>query len=474
MPEFGTPFFSACTLCRYVNGPAGTAQKSCGKTSRLGISIMRNTLNPLKSGSCLSTIALLNLGCAKNRVDGERMLASFAECGYTIVADFKDAEIIIVNTCAFIQEAREETIESILEMASFKNSGRCRCLAVAGCFSQRYRDQAKRDLPEVDLWLSLDRWQQEFGRRFRYPVPSTFLRALQSPRATQYMKISDGCSQRCSFCAIPHIRGPFTSRTCRSCLEEARWLEEQGVRECILVSQDTTSYGVDKGLSLAHLLEQLLKHTQFPWIRLMYLYPGRVDDSLLRLIGSEPRLCSYFDIPLQHINDTILRSMKRRPGDRGIRTLIDKIRKYVDSPTLRTSFILGYPGETSREFDELLRFAEHTKFDRVGVFPFSPEEGTAAYKIRPRPRKSTALKRCERLMEMQREISADKLFHRRGQCCEVIIDGKLSMYAYAWTGRTRGDAPEIDGNVFIQNGNYRPGDIVTVSIAGSDDHDLYA
>ncbi|MBD3343487.1 MAG: 30S ribosomal protein S12 methylthiotransferase RimO [Chitinivibrionales bacterium] len=422
----------------------------------------------------MTTVALLNLGCAKNRIDGERILSSFRRSGYRVVDDFNRAEIIVVNTCAFIQEAKEEAIESILSMVSCKEEGRCSTLVVAGCFSQRYRQQITKEFPEVNLWLGTDQWEQEFAGYFKSRVTKSFDRILCAPFSTQYLKISEGCSQMCSFCAIPSIRGPFRSRLAEDCIAEAQWLEHQGVRECILVSQDTTSYGKDRNTSLSRLLEQLLAKTTISWIRLMYLFPGRIDDSLLQLIAGEPRICSYFDIPFQHISDRILKSMKRRPLSKGIHELIDRIRKYVPDATLRSSFILGYPHETARDFKELLSFVETTRFDRVGVFTFSPEEGTPAFGMRPRPGKSTARRRADMLMDIQRDISRQKRAGEQGWVHDVIIDRQATQKGFAWEGRTQGDAPEVDGRVFISQGNYAPGDIVPVQIIGSDDHDLFA
>lgn len=420
------------------------------------------------------TIALCNLGCSKNLVDGERMLKFLAESGYEIVEDYALADIIIVNTCAFIREAREEAIESVLEMAEFKKTGRCSTLAVSGCFSQRHAHEARRKLPEVDHWISLDNWEKDVRSIFSAAAAISFRRHLSEPIATQYLKIAEGCNHGCSFCVIPAIRGVYKSREIRDIVHEARWLYEQGTRELIVVSQDTSWYGKDRGTTLTHLLETLLKETDFPWIRMMYLHPAYVDDDLLRLVGQEKRLCSYFDIPLQHSADDILRAMKRRPLSAGNRALIERIRSLVPDAAIRTSFIVGFPGETEAHFQELLDFIEWARFDKVGVFPFSPEEGTEAVALRPRPRSSTANSRVEMLMEAQQAISRSILQSRKGTKVDFIIDRISESPDFNFEGRTQWDAPEVDGRVMVVEGNCEVGSIYSGHIIDTSDYDLYA
>jgi ribosomal protein S12 methylthiotransferase len=417
----------------------------------------------------MTTVALQNLGCSKNQIDGERMLAHLAGSGFSITQDFSAADIIIVNTCAFIREATQEAIHEILEMALYKSKGNCTTLAVAGCFSERFRNDAKTDLPEVDLWLGVHDWPSVLKSRFQTPATPLFFRKLSPPRATQHLKIAEGCSHRCSFCTIPSIRGAFASRPEAEIIEEARWLESQGVKECILVSQDTSHYGSDINSSLVHLLEKLLAKTGFPWIRLMYLHPDLVHDGLLRLIAAEHRLVPYFDIPLQHISDDILLSMKRRPLSQGIRTLIERVRSTVPGAAIRTTFIVGYPGETARHFDELLRFVEWARFERCGVFPFSPEQGTAAFSMKRRPRDTTVASRCDELMALQAGISRDICASRIGLTIDVIVDGRADRKCVA---RSRWDAPDVDGTVTIQKGNPAVGSIVPVRIVAGRDYDL--
>jgi ribosomal protein S12 methylthiotransferase len=435
------------------------------------------------------TVALLNLGCSKNQIDGERMLARLYASGYSAVSDFSRAETILINTCAFIKEATREAIDAILDMARFKKSGACTTLAVAGCFSERFRNEARAHFPEVDAWLGVHDWPALLASSFGARQGATAGRVLFPPLATQYLKIAEGCSRRCGFCAIPAIRGPYKSRPEKEIVREARWLHSRGVKECILVSQDTTSYGRDRGSSLAGLLRLLLAKTEFPWIRLMYLHPQLVSDELLSLFAQEKRLLPYFDIPLQHISDDILRSMNRRPLKKGIRALIGNIRATVPDAAIRTTFIAGYPGERERHFRELLDFVEETRFDRLGVFPFSPEEGTRAFSLPKKPLDRTALFRCERIMSLQRGTSAARCASLVGKTLDVIVDGPAQKNEFAVShkspggkkkkgasleGRTKGDAPEVDGTVLLPPGSAKTGSIIRARIVSSSDYDLVA
>jgi ribosomal protein S12 methylthiotransferase len=417
-------------------------------------------------------VALQNLGCAKNQIDGERILSLFRQAGYTVTNDSALADIIVVNTCAFIRDAQEEAIEAILNLAACKKQGRCRMLIVSGCFSERYRDEVKMKFPEVDLWTGVHDWETVLSRELRVSAVSGFERELKPPLHVQYLKIAEGCSHGCAYCAIPHIRGPFKSRPLADILAEAQWLEERGVRELILVAQDSSFYGRDSGTSLCRLLESLLAATAFPWLRLMYLHPAYVGDDLLRLFATEKRLCPYFDIPLQHIADPILIAMNRRPLSDAIRLLLDQIRETVPDAGLRTTFILGFPGETNRDFRQLVRFVEEIRFDKLGVFPYSPEQGTRAFSLKPRPCDSTAARRCEEIMTVQREISAAKLASRIGSPVEIIVDGSSDDPAFSSVGRSRIDAPEVDGKVYIRE-NMAPGTITKVTITGASDFDLF-
>jgi ribosomal protein S12 methylthiotransferase len=424
----------------------------------------------------MPTIALCNLGCSKNQIDGSRMLEHLRSAGYKVVHDSASADIIIVNTCAFIEAARIEAIDAIVKHIRYKTTGRCTCLIVSGCFSERYRNVAARQFPEVDLWIGVHDWQSIIAKYFHVCANPSFFRNLQAPYATQYLKIAEGCSHACSFCAIPGIRGKYRSRTVNSIIEEAKWLFDQGVKECILVSQDTSFFGRDNSTSLVYLLEMLLKNTRFPWIRMMYLHPSLVDDELLRLVAKEPRICRYFDIPLQQSVDAILNAMKRRPLSKGIRTLLERIRTNVHDVAIRTSFIVGFPGETERIFQELLSFVEAMRFDKVGVFPFSPEEGTPAFSMRPLPKAATSLRRCETLMSLQREISESINALKINRSINVIIDQEADsseVPGFSYEGRTQWDAPDVDGRVYVRGAGVPTGAIIQVLIQNSNEYDLF-
>jgi len=422
----------------------------------------------------MSLVALYNLGCSKNLVDGERILYLFRSAGFELTKDPQIADIIIVNTCAFIREAQEEAIDTILEAASKKKNGQCKTLIVSGCFSQRYRKQVAEKFPEVDLWVGVNDWQQMLRNLYKQMKPSTFKRELSGLQATQYLKIAEGCSHGCTFCVIPNIRGRFISREIREIIDEARWLYQSGVKELILVAQDTSFFGRDCSSSLTSLLEQLLAKTEFPWIRCMYLHPRYVDQNLLELIAREPRICSYFDIPLQHISEPILRSMNRTPLTKDIYKLIEQIRTLVPDASIRSSLILGFPGETNAHFKELLSFIEFARFDKLGVFPFSAEQGTKAFELKPRPRITTAIKRCEELMLVQREISREILESKIGSTLEVIIDDVSDDPSFNFEARSQYDAPEVDGKVLLTSGDFAPGTISSVKIIGASDYDLFA
>lgn len=422
----------------------------------------------------MSLVSLYNLGCSKNLIDGERILYLFRSAGFELTKNPQIADIVIVNTCAFIREAQEEAIDTILDAASLKKNGRCQTLIVSGCFSQRYRKQVAEKFPEVDLWVGVNDWQEMLRNIYKQMKPSPFERVLSGLPSTQYLKIAEGCSHSCTFCVIPSIRGPFVSRESEEIIDEARWLYQSGVKELILVAQDTSFFGRDSGSSITALLEQLLTKTKFPWIRCMYLHPRYVDETLLKLISTEPRICSYFDIPLQHISEPILRSMNRTPLTKEIYELIDKIRTLVPDASIRSSFILGFPGETNTHFKELLNFIEFARFDKLGVFPFSAEQGTKAFELKPRPRIATALKRCEELMLVQREISREILESKIGSTVEVIIDNISDDPTFDFEARSRSDAPEVDGKVLLTGGNFAPGTICNVKIIGASDYDLFA
>ncbi len=423
----------------------------------------------------MKTLFLYNLGCSKNFVDGENIIGYMAANGFKIVDDSKEADVLIVNTCSFIEDATKEAIDTILAMGELKEDGSERTLVVSGCFAERYREEVAKEFPEVDLWVGVKDWVDELSEYFRLKDgTTTFDRILSDPVSTQYLKISEGCSHRCAFCIIPEIRGGFQSRAWDDVIAEAKWLESQGVKELIVVSQDTTSYGRDIGTDLADLLTEILKETTFQWVRMMYLYPTMVSDKLLDLVASEPRLCSYFDMPLQHVATPVLNKMGRRTNKEKTYELIEKIRTKIPDATIRTTMILGFPGETEEDVADLVEFVRWAKFEKLGVFPYSAEEGTSAEKMEDQIDSEVAVERANLIMDIQLDISRAKQESLVGKKMPVIIDHLSENLDYNFEGRTMGDAPEVDGRVFIVDGDAAPGDIREVEIIDCDDYDLFA
>lgn len=423
----------------------------------------------------MKTVCLYNLGCSKNFVDGENIRGYMAANDFKIEESTENADVIIVNTCSFIEDATQEAIDTIIQMGQLKEDGSERTLVVSGCFSERYREEVAEQFPEVDLWVGVKDWIDELSEFFRLKEGTrSFHRLLSDPVSSQYLKISEGCSHRCAFCIIPEIRGGFESRPWEDVIAEAKWLESQGVQELIVVSQDTTAYGREFGKDLADLLAEIIKETNIPWVRMMYLYPSLVSDKLLDLVASEPRICSYFDMPLQHVADPVLKKMGRRPGKDGTYELIEKIRTKVPDATIRTTFILGFPGETDEDVEELTKFVRWAKFEKLGVFPYSAEEGTRAEKMDEQIDNDTAIARANTIMEIQLDISREKQEARVGKVIPVIIDRVSDNLDFNFEARTMGDAPEVDGRVFIVDGDATPGEIKMVKITDCDDYDLFA
>ena len=421
----------------------------------------------------MKTLSLYNLGCSKNFIDGEKIEGFLEASGFTIITEHENADVVIVNTCSFIEDATKEAIDTILRAAQLKGQHE-KTLVVSGCFSQRYREEVAKEFPEVDLWIGTDNWHKELAEYFKIDSTTEHFRVLSEPFHTQYLKISEGCSHNCAFCIIPSIRGTFRSFPEEEILKEALWLQSKGVKELIVVSQDTSFYGRDQKSSLTELLKTLLAKTDFPRIRMMYLHPNFVDDALLDLVATEPRMCPYFDIPLQHISDSVLSAMGRRPLRAGTYEVVQKIRAKVPEAVIRTSFILGFPGETEEDFEELCTFVRESRFDKLGVFPYSAEEGTRAAKAEEQVPSEIAVRRCETIMEIQQDISREKQEERVGKNLPVIIDRLSDNPDFAWEARTIYDAPEVDGRVFTLDGDYSEGDIVSVEIIDCDDYDLYA
>lgn len=422
-------------------------------------------------------VGFISLGCSKNLIDTEVTIGMFKEHNFQIVNQEEKADILVINTCGFIDSAKEEAINTILEMAQYKQ-GRCKYLIVMGCLVQRYYEDLKKALPEVDLWIKLDEYDKLWEKIEDCvkrgivhkakkktikkiseipPMPmltqNQFLeRTITTGKNYAYLKIGEGCSNRCTYCAIPYIRGPFVSRKEEDILKEAENLAKKGIKEIIVIAQDTTKYGIDLyGESkLAGLLEKLSKIKGIEWIRFLYSYPEGITDELIDVVANNKKIAKYFDIPIQHISDSVLKRMNRKTNRKDIETLIEKIRKKVPDATLRTSLIVGFPGETKEDFEELLQFVETTKFDKLGAFPYSKEEGTPAAKLPEQIHGNTKKARYRKLMELQAKIAKQKLTDKIGKEVKVLIED-ISFDKKYFIGRTMQDVPEMDGLVYMQN-----------------------
>jgi ribosomal protein S12 methylthiotransferase len=416
------------------------------------------------------------------------MLGHLPEDRYEIVTDEKQAHIIIVNTCAFIKEAKEESVETILEAAGYKTTGKCRLLVVAGCLPRRYEAELVRELPEVDILLGTNEvpqiaqlleQHQATGKLVKAVGEPTFLydhqtaRVKSSPHYSAYVKISEGCINNCSYCVIPRLRGTLRSRTISSVVEEVKNLTRSGVKEINLIGQDITGFGKNDGKqTLEELLRELVKIKDLHWLRLLYAHPAGISDELIKVMAGEEKICNYLDIPLQHVDDTILEHMNRGVNQQQIRALLKNIREHIPDITLRTSFIVGFPGETDEQFNQLLAFVKEGFFDRVGVFKYSREEGTPAgsmeNQIPPRVKKN----RHEKLLKAQKRVSFKKNRALIGRIEPVLVEGYSEETELLLKGRSIGQAPDIDGQVYITTGQAEVGDIVSLKITDSSDYDL--
>jgi ribosomal protein S12 methylthiotransferase len=432
----------------------------------------------------LRRIGLINLGCAKNLIDGEILLGELARRGYETTSELDLADAMIVNTCAFIDEAKRESIETILEVAARKGAGVERLL-VAGCLAQRNGEDLRREIPEIDGFIGLDQLGEvadvvELGGGPPPPGPSHLVFDHTSPRVLTtrgyaYLKVAEGCDNPCTFCAIPQWRGRFRSRSIPSLVEEARALEAQGARELCLIAQDTTRYGEDLGLGrhgLVRLVEALLAGTGFRWIRFLYAYPTTLDEDLLRLMGSEPRFLNYVDMPLQHSHPEILKRMRRGGSPERYLRLLERARTLVPDIFLRTTFIVGFPGETDEHFAHLLDFVGRIEFDHLGAFVYSAEEGTPAAGLDGTVPRAIAKRRWKRLLAVQKPIALRRRRALLGQRLEVLVEGACSESEHLLEGRHRGMAPEIDGRLLINDGFATPGTLVEVEITDAFPSDL--
>ena len=433
---------------------------------------------------------LISLGCPKNLVDSEVMLGLLREKGWVPTAK-DEADVVIINTCSFIREAQEESIETILTMAAAKEKGKCRRLVVAGCLPQRYGRELVAELPEVDLFLGTGELhrvadllensaegefqQKDFIGEPTYLYDHRTPRLITTARGSVYIKISEGCSNCCSYCMIPKIRGKVRSRPLVSILLEAEQTVLQGAREINLIAQDTTAYGRDleDGTELVGLLQGLAKIGGLRWIRLLYAHPAHVTPELIRLIRDEKKICKYLDLPLQHIDSLLLQAMNRPVSEKDVRELPGRLREEVPGITLRTSLMVGFPGETEKKFQKLLEFARETRFDLLGVFRYSREEGTAAADMKGQVLERIKARRYHQIMRLQKQISQRKQKQQIGSRVEVLVERPGKSSEVLWEGRTQGQAPEVDGITFLTKGNCRPGEIVKVQITDATSYDLY-
>lgn len=434
------------------------------------------------------SVYLISLGCAKNLVDSENILGILRERNFAIGSDLEEAEIAVINTCGFIQSAVEESIDTIVETASFKGRGKLRKLFVVGCLVQRYGYKLRREMPEVDGWLGTgeidriaelledpsDQGPPFFIERPTYLADHTVPRVRTTPFYTGYLKIAEGCSHGCSFCAIPDLRGPFRSRDPDSLVIESEKMAEKGVIEINLVAQDTAMYGRDLNGSvcLEDLLERLLSVKGLKWIRILYCNPPGISDRLLKLIETESVLCPYLDLPLQHIDQGILRAMGRPFQADNIRRLIERIRSLARRVSMRSTFMVGFPGETDDIFDALYAFVKETGFDNLGVFVFSPEKGTPAARLKGAPPPRVAKKRRDALMGLQAGISKKKNLGMVGRIVPVLLEGLSRETELLLAGRTQRMAPEVDGQVLINKGHGTMGEILPVRITEAHPYDL--
>ena len=431
-------------------------------------------------------VAFVSLGCAKNLVNTEQMMALCRDAGFTVTGDPEGADVAVLNTCGFIESAKSEAIENILELAELKQQGKLKKLLVAGCLTQRYPDDIRAELPEVDGMLGTGSYTDvveavnelmagERPERFA-PISQAYddgERIVTTPPYTAYLKIAEGCSNGCAFCIIPKLRGRYRSRTMDSLLREAKELEKRGVKELIVIAQDITRYGMDlkDGSSLAGLLRELCR-LDFHWIRLHYLYPEVITDELIDVIAQEKKIVPYLDIPIQHCNDRILKAMRRHNTRAELEELFAKLRAAIPGLVLRTSLICGLPGETEEEFEELCQFLREQKLQRAGVFQFSPEEGTLAERMPDQVDPETAARRVELVVDLQSRIMDEYNEERLGTVMEVLCEG-FDAQAGCFVGRTYADSVEIDGHVyFTAAGTVPAGAFVNVRITGVSDGDL--
>ncbi len=439
--------------------------------------------------SAKQKVSMVSLGCPKNLVDAEVMLGCLPSDEYEITTDEKEADIIIVNTCSFIREAKQESIDTILDLAERKHDARCTLLVVTGCLPQRYQEELGAELPEVDIFIGTGEYpriaeilaeKRDTPGQLRYVGDPNFIfdpdlpRLNSSPSYTAYLKIAEGCSNCCTYCVIPSLRGALRSRPIQQVLKEARELVAGGVKEINLIAQDITAYGrdLDEGFTLETLLAELVKIDGLRWLRLLYAYPDGITDDLIRMIRDEEKICKYLDIPLQHISDPVLKKMGRRGGEIEVRRLIGRLRSAVPDLAIRTSLIVGFPGESDDDFQRLIQFVEEVRFDRLGVFCYSREEGTPAAEMEDQITERVKRLRYKKLMKVQARVSFKQNRRLIGTVEQVLVEGYSDETDLLLKGRSSRQAPDIDGLVYITAGTANVGDIVPVRITDSSDYDV--
>lgn len=428
-------------------------------------------------------VGFISLGCNKNLVDTEKTIALFQNHQYEIVNDEKQAEVIVINTCGFIESAKQEAIDTILEMAEYKKQN-CKYLIAMGCLVERYKDELEKEIPEVDLYIKYSEYDKLWNKieelieneavENNEAFDELTDRVITTGENYAYLKIADGCSNYCTYCAIPKIRGPLKSRKMESIIQEAKDLAQKGYKEIILTAQDTTKYGTDNygKPMLSELLEELCKISKIKWFRFLYAYPETITDELIEVIKKHPQICPYFDIPIQHISDTVLKRMNRHSNGQTIRNLITKLRKELPNSILRTTIMVGFPEETEEEFQELYDFLKEARFDKLGAFAYSKEEGTPAEKMPNQVYPQTKKSRYHKIMSLQQEISKANLKQKIGKDYEVMIEGITKNEKY-YVGRSYMDTPEIDGVIYIKNTKkLQTGEFVTCKITDMKEYDL--
>lgn len=426
-------------------------------------------------------VGFISLGCSKNLVVTEEIMGLFKKNGYEITGDVTEAEIILINTCSFIDSAKDEAISTILEMADYKKAN-CKYLIVTGCLVQRYKDELIEELPEVDLFVSIKEYDELWkmiNKLINNKQSVDYLnykdRTITTGNSMAYLKIAEGCSNFCTFCAIPYIQGKYVSRKYEDILDEANRLVKNGIREIVVIAQDTTKYGIDLyGYSrLAELLNDLAKIEGLEWIRFLYSYPENIDNELIKVVKDNEKICNYFDIPIQHISDKILKKMNRKSDSKSIRNLLKKLRIEIPDVILRTTLIVGFPGETEDDFNELYEFVKESKFDKLGAFAYSKEDQTAASKMPDQIDEDVKNIRQDKIMKLQQKISAERLREKVGKTYNCLIENITEDGQY-YIGRTYMDVPSEDGVVYVQ---YEDGvlidDFIEVTIIDSTAYDLY-